>query len=218
MATTTRGLMIRSGRALHDTSSRASRLRKPSRSVGGPSATSASSFSVSMSCSARMMWVSTGLRWASLPTSILKSRAAAPVASTSNGRRMTGALGFVPCSTVHLARPMPAKQVSIPFSSRFVRALLWMAVRRRRASSKESGSEKRAMRLTGLSASSRSNAHAFNPCVWPGVRSSVLVLRSRYRRRRLRPEVSTRSFCHCLVARRTNSRREALGFGIGHVS
>ena len=39
-----------------------------------------------------------------------------------------------------------------------------------------------------------------------------------YRRRRLRPEVSTRSFCHRLVARRTASRRAGLGFGIGRVS
>ena len=39
-----------------------------------------------------------------------------------------------------------------------------------------------------------------------------------YRRRRLRREVSTRSFCHRLVARRTASRRAGLGFGIGRVS
>ena len=121
-----------------------------------------------MSCSARRMWASTGLRWASPETRILKSRAAAPVASTSSGKRITGAFGGLPESTSQVASPMAAKSVSMPFSSRFVRATLWMAARRRRASlkavasSESSGaSGKRLLRLTGLAASSRSKA----PCV-----------------------------------------------------
>ena len=213
--TTARNSITNLGSALHDSSNRLSRTINPSRRAGRVSAASASSSSVSMSYSERRMWASTGLRWASPATSTLKSRAAAPVASTESGRRITGAFGGVPDSTSQVASPMAANCVSMPFSSRFTRAFLWMAVRRRRASSKgEESSEllgKRSPRLTGLCASSRSNAHSLSPIARPGVRSNVPVFRSRYRRRRLRPEVSTRSFRHRSVARRTASRRAALG-------
>ena len=63
----------------------------------------------------------------------------------------------------------------------------------------------------GRPESNRSKAPSSRPSARPGVRSRVPVFRSRYRRRRLRPEESTISFCHRLVARRTASVRASLG-------